>query len=122
MENVRKRIRVDQVKPEEEENRLRRLTADPAFKTRKIFGNNLVAVHSAKREVMLNKPGYVGQAILDLNKLWMDDFWYKLKAQYGEKVQLCYTDTDSLLFQVETENFYADMRASAEHYDFSDNS
>ena len=120
VENVRNRIRVDLVKPEEEENRLRRLIADPAFKTRKIFDVNLVAIHSAKSTITLNKPDYVGLAILDLSKLWMDDFWYKLKVQYGEKIQLCYTDTDSLLFQVETDDFYADMRARSELYDFSD--
>src|SRR6218665_3295821 len=53
MENVRNRIRIDLVKPWEEEDTLRRLTADPAFQTRRIFGDNRVDIHSTKREAML---------------------------------------------------------------------
>ena len=43
-----------------------------------------------------------------------------IKAEYGDKVSLLCTDTDSLLFQVETEDIYADMRKRAKEYDFSD--
>ena len=47
----------------------------------------------------------------------MYDFWYNhIKAKYGDKVSLLYTDTDSLLFEVETD----DMKANATQYDFSD--
>ena len=51
----------------------------------------------------------------------MYDFWYnQIKAEYGDKASLLYTDADSLLFQVQTEDVYADMRKSTEEYDFSD--
>lgn len=51
----------------------------------------------------------------------MYDFWHnKIKAKYGSKAQLCYTDTDSLLFEVETEDIYEDMRENSELYDFSE--
>ena len=51
----------------------------------------------------------------------MYDFWYNhIKAEYGDKASLLYTDTDSLLFHVETEDVYADMRKSAEECDFRD--
>ncbi|BFZ23189.1 hypothetical protein BsWGS_26228 [Bradybaena similaris] len=123
MENVRNRISVVLVHPEEDKEKLRRLIANPAFKGRdiKTFKGKLVAVHRAKREVTLNKPIYVGQAVLDLSKLCMYDFWYNhIKKLYGNKAQLCYTDTDSLLFHVETDDIYADMKKNAEWYDFSD--
>lgn len=72
-------------------------------------------------KVKLNKPVYVGQAVLDLSKLHMYDFWYShIKKLYGEKAQLCYTDTDSFSLHVETENIYDDMRAHADLYDLSD--
>jgi len=51
----------------------------------------------------------------------MYDFWYNhIKAEYGNMANLLYTDTDSLLFQVETEDVYANMKTNAIQYDFSD--
>lgn len=123
MENLRKHIRVNLVCPngEKESKKLRKLIADPAYRTHRIFDGNLIAIHSLKSNLYLNRPVYVGQAILDLSKLLMYDFWYnELKARYGDKVQLLYTDTDSLIFEVETEDLYEDMRKNAELYDFSD--
>jgi len=48
----------------------------------------------------------------------MYDFWYNhIKAEYGNKANLLYTDTDSLLFQVETEDVYENMKTNAIQYD-----
>ena len=103
MEDVRKRVNIDLVRQVGEE---RRLISDPAFVSRKIFyGANLVAVHRRQTNVKLNKPEYVGACILDLSKYYMYDFWYGyLKTKYGDKVKLLYTDTDSLIIEIETEN------------------
>ena len=120
MENLRKRIRVDLVRASDSD-RMRRLVADPAYLSHKIFDGDLVAIHSAKSKLKLNRPIYVGQPVLDNSKLLMYDFWYNhIKAKYGDKVSLLYTDTDSLLFEVETDDVYADMKANATQYDFSD--
>ena len=43
----------------------------------------------------------------------------KLKWKYGDKIQLCYTDTDSVIVQVETEDIYSDMAQDADQYDTS---
>ena len=52
----------------------------------------------------MNKPVYLGQAILDISKTLMYEFWYNyLKPKYGDKVKLCYMDTDSFIIHVETE-------------------
>lgn len=100
---------------------MRRLLADPAYKSFKIFEGGLVAIHSTKCKLTLNRPVYTGQAVLDLSKLRMYDFWYNsIKARYGDKAQLCYTDTDSLLYEVETDDVYKDMREDSDEYDFSD--
>jgi len=120
MENLRKRIRVDLVRASENEM-MRRLVADPAYLSHKIFNGDLVAIHSTKSKLKLNRPIYVGQPVIDNSKLLMYDFWYnQITAAYGNKASLLYTDTDSLLFQVETEDVYADRRKSVEDYDFSD--
>lgn len=61
------------------------------------------------------------QPVLDSFKLLMYNFWYnQIKADYGSKACLLYTDTYSLLFQIETEDVYADMKSRAYEYDFSD--
>ena len=52
----------------------------------------------------------------------MGDFWYNnIKARYGDKASLLYTDTNSLLFQVETEDAYKDIYEYSQDYDFSEN-
>jgi hypothetical protein len=119
MENLRKRIRVDLVRVSEAD-RIRKLVANPAYLSHKIFAGDLVAIHSTKSKLKLNRPIYIGQTILDLSKLHMYDFWYNhIKARYGEKAQLCYTDTDSFVFKLETEYIYADMRENSNLYDLS---
>jgi len=100
---------------------MRRLVTDPAYLSHKIYSGDLVAIHSTKSKLKLNQPKYVGQSVLEYSELLMYDFWYNhIKAEYGDKASLLYTDTDSLLYQVETEDVYADMKANATQYDFSD--
>jgi hypothetical protein len=120
MENLRKRVDVKLVRGSEE-NKLRKLIASPAFAKAKIFDMDLAAVHMHKSKLMLNKPVFVGMSILDLSKLFMYDFYYNtLKKEYGDKCDLLYTDTDSLLLEIETDDIFDDMSENAQMYDFSD--
>ena len=74
---------------------------------------NLIACHIKKTEVYFNKTNiknYVGQAILDLSKTLMFDFRYNLiREKHGNKAELLFTDTDSLMYEIETEDFYKDV-------------
>lgn len=60
-------------------------------------------------------------AILDLSKALMYDFFYNnLKPKYGENIELAYTDTDSFVLDVRTNDFYSDIKEDIQHYDTSD--
>ena len=63
-----------------------------------------------KTQIFMNKPIYLGQAILDISKTLMYEFLYDyIKPKYGGKVKLCYMDTDSFIIHVKTEDFYKDI-------------
>ena len=63
-----------------------------------------------KTEVYFNKPVYVGQAILDISKTLMFDFHYDyIRAKYNDAAELLFTDTDSLMYLIHTDNFYHDI-------------
>ena len=120
MENLRKRVDVKLVRADEDD-RLRRLIASPSYARANIFDNDLAAIQMHKSRLLLNRPVYVGMSVLDLSKHLMYDFYYnELKKQYGEHCQLLYTDTDSLLLEIQTEDVYKDMGANADLYDTSD--
>ena len=77
---------------------LKKLAAQPSFKQFKIFYEKLVAVEWAKAELMLNRPIYVGFAILDLSKTLMYDFHYNyIKRNYPDST-LLFSNTDSLMY------------------------
>ena len=119
MENVRKRVNVNTLRSDEEKKILK-LVAKPTFAQQVIFNPYLVGIQNRKERVLLNKPIYVGMSILDLSKMLMFDFYYNhLKKTYSDKIQLLYTDTDSVIIHVQTEDIYADMSLNADLYDAS---
>ena len=107
MENIRNRVDVKLVNTEE---KLRKLVAKPNFRSRKIFSENLVSVHMKKTSLTMNKPVYLGMCILDLSKTIIYEFYYNyLKQKYGDRIKLLFSDTDSLMCEIQTEDFYKDI-------------
>ena len=119
MENIRNRVNVKLVNTEE---RLKKLSAKPNYKSCKIFNENLISVHMKKTSLTMNKPVYLGMCILDLSKTIMYDFHYNyIKPKYGAKAKLLFTDTDSFLYEIETEDFYKDISKDVkDRFDTSD--
>ena len=118
MENLRKRVDIKLVTNEKQ---LKKLTSKPTYMSSKIFNENLVAVHKIKEQLTLNRPAYLGICILDLSKTLMYDFHYNyIKARYGSKAQLLFTDTDSLCYEIETKDIYADLWEHNHLFDNSD--
>ena len=107
MENIRNRVNIKLVDTGEQ---FKKLTAKPNYESRKIFNKNLISVHMKKTSLTMNKPVYLGMSILDISKTLMFDFHYKyIKTKYGNKAKLLFTDTDSFLYEIQTEDFYKDI-------------
>ena len=76
----------------------------------KIIDDNLAIIEMKKVRVRMNKPIYLRMSIIDISKVVMYEFWYDyIKNKYGERVKLCYTDTDSFIINVKTKDFYKDI-------------
>jgi hypothetical protein len=119
-ENVRNRTNV---KLRKDDWLAQRDVNSPLFKGFHQYANDLIGIHKQNKQVVLNKPIAVGQAILDLSKVAMYTFLYDvMKVRYGEKVRVCYSDTDSLILQIKTVDVYSDMREPnmVKHFDCSE--
>ena len=107
MENIRNRIDVRLVTEEKE---LEKLVKKPNFDRINTFTKDLVAVHMKKATIKLHKPIYLGMSILDLSKTLMYEFHYDyIKPKYGNNASLLFTDTDSLCYEIKTQDFYKDI-------------
>ena len=107
MESVRKHRNIKLVTSKEA---YRKTVMKPNFKSGVLFGENLMGCEMGKVKVVMNKPVYLDQAILDLSKIIRYEFHYnQMVPKYGEKLNLCYMDTDSLIYNIETEDFYKDI-------------
>jgi len=102
------------------ERQAKRLVAKPQFQEFKIFSEDLVAVHCLQPKVLLNRPICAGFAVLELSKLAMYEFHYNyVKKKYGNNATLLFTDTDSLCYQIETDDIYHDMLSDLDLFDTS---
>ena len=83
---------------------------EPNYHTTKRSSKNLLIMEMKKTEVKMNKPVHLGQAILDISKTLMYEFWYDcIKPKYQEKARLCHMDIDSFIMHIKTEDFYKDI-------------
>ena len=117
MENLKNRINVKLVNNEKE---YLTCTSKPSYISHKIFDNNLVATRKSKLALKLNKPAYIGMCILELSKVLMYEFHYDyIKNKYDNKSKLLFPDTDSLTYEIKTEDVYEDFSSDKEMFDFS---
>ena len=99
IENPDKRMKVKLCRTREE---LERSVAKATFKCSKIIDPKLVGVEMRYYSMKLNKPYYIGVAILELAKLNMYNFHYNdMKPLFGKDLRLLYMDTDSLLYEID---------------------
>ena len=114
MENVRNHRDIKLVTTDEKRNKL---VSEPNYHTTKRFSENLLAIEMKKTKVKMNKPIYLGMSILDISKTLMYKFWYDyFKPRYGDRAKLCYTDTDSFIINIITEDFFEDISNDVERW------
>ena len=118
MENLCKRVDIRLVT---NEKKLDKLTTKLTYVSSKILNENLMAVHKVKETLTLNMLTYVGMCILDLSKMLMYDFHYNyIKKKYNNRARLLFTNTDSLTYEIDTEDIYKDFWNDKDMLDNSD--
>ena len=102
-------------------------TSKPNYQSTNRFTDKLIAVELKKVKITMNKPIYLGASILDISKLLLYEFHYDyIQPKYGIKATLCYTDTDSLVYYIKTDDIYKDVagdvkaRFDTSNYDADD--
>ena len=107
MEKVRKRCNITIVNSEVH---TLKHTTNPSFDNLIKINDNFIIIKKFKNTVTLNKPSYVGVAVLDYSKLLMYQYHYNVfKKLYGDKVRLLMTDTDSLFYEIKTDDVYENL-------------
>ena len=102
MENLRNTIDANLVNNRKD---YLKCTSKPCYMSHKIFDRNLVALHNSKLAFKLNKPANIEMRILELSKRLMYKFHYDyIKNKYDNKSNLLFTDTDSLMYKIKTED------------------
>ena len=118
-ENPKKRMKVKLCRTKSE---LEKRVGHYSFKWSKIINRNLVGVEMMNSLVKMNKPFYVGNTLLELNKFHMYNFHYNvMKPVFNDRIQLLYTDTDSLMYEIKLEDPYAELGIAGKKgwFDFS---
>lgn len=127
IENKRKQVDVKLVTRWSDNNNVtnKHLTAEklitrPNFNSVSIFSKNFVAIQLNKEKIILDRPIYIGFTVLEYSKQHMYNFHYDfIKNMYQGNAKLCYTDTDSLLYLIFTDDFYKDMLTNISKFDTS---
>ena len=119
MENVRNHRDIKLVTSDKTR---KRLVLEHNYHSHKKCSDHLMAIEMKKTRIKMNKPIYLGASILDISKTLKYEFWYDyLKPKYGDRVKLCYTDTDSFIIHIKTEGFFEDISDDVEKcFDTSD--
>ena len=95
-------------------------TSKPSYVSHKIFDNDLAEIRKSKVYLTLNNPAYIRMCILELDKVLIYEFHYDyIKNKYGDNSTLLFTDTESLMYEIKTEDIFEDFSNNKEMFDFS---
>ena len=113
MENIRKHRDIKLVTTDKKRSKL---VSEPNYHTINLISEDLSIIEMKKTKVKMNKPIYLGLSILEISRTLMYEFWYDyMKPKYNDKVKLCYTDMDSFIMNIKTNDFYEDIASDVEN-------
>ena len=98
MENMRKRIKIRITTNEKD---FLKYASRPTYISHNTFGKRLVAINEEKEQLILNKPIYVGNTVLELSKLATYKLYFDFVKKKCKNPKLLFTDTDSLCIETE---------------------
>ena len=98
-------------------------TSNPSYISHKILDNILVAIQKSKVLLKFDKLAYIRICIFELNKIRIEyEFHYNyIKNKYDNKSKV-FTDTDSLIYEIKTEDVHEDFSSNKDIFDFSNHS
>ena len=113
MENIRKHRDIKLVTTDKKRSKL---VSETNYHTINLISEDLSITEMKRTKVKMNKPIYLGLSILEISKTLMYELWYDyMKQKYNDNVKLCYTDTDSFIMNIKTNDFYEDIASDVEN-------
>ena len=113
MENIRNHMNIKLVTTDKKRSKL---VSEPNYQTITLISEYLSIIEMKKTKIKMSKPIYLGLSILEISKTLMYEFWYDyMKPKYDNKVKLCYTDTDSFIINIKTNDFYEYIASDVEN-------
>ena len=88
----------------------RKLMNKPTTKGFRIFGEDLVLVERQPSVIRMKNFPAAGVAVLDLSKLLMQRLYWRMKDQFGPRMEMLFTDTDSIGVELQSQDLCADLR------------
>ena len=83
-----------------------------------MFDKNFAVIHEIKPALILNKPIYAGFTVVELSKQLMYDLYYNfIKKNFD--AELLFNDTDSLTYEIKSEDVYKEFFKYKHLLDFS---
>ena len=123
VENKRRRLNF---KLANSPKKLLKYSSNPSFYSSVIFNENLVGCHLLKEMCVLDKPIFIGQAVLDIAKLIMYKLYYVKMKEYERKlnckIEVVGSDTDSLFLEIKDCSVYEKLLPAMMEDDLLDTS
>ena len=105
------------IKPVTNDKKRCKLASMPNYHKTKQFSEHVLAMEMKKTKIKMTVPVYIGFTILEVSKTVMWKFFYDYrKPKYGDKIELCYTDTDHFILHIKGEDSYEDIANDVEEW------
>ena len=84
----------------------------PLTSSYSVVNQNLMIFECIKRKITINRPISIGVSILELSKMIMYSYYFDvLKKAFGSRIKLLYTDTDSFVLELKSDDLLRDLNA-----------